>query len=69
MPDISLCSGEGCPMKDTCYRFVAKPGEWQSYFTAPPIKDGACDKYVEAWSKSQVRRLDSQTGRAGEGGK
>jgi len=46
MPDITMCSGEGCPFKEKCYRFTAKPSEyWQSYFVDPPIKDDKCDHY------------------------
>jgi len=46
MPDITLCRGTGCPHKEKCYRFTAKPSEnWQSYFIDSPIKDGKCDMY------------------------
>jgi len=32
MADISMCSGEHCPIKTKCYRFTAKPNpDWQSY--------------------------------------
>ena len=48
MADISMCSGDGCEAKHTCYRFTAKPGlAWQSYFTVPPIKDGGCEYYYK----------------------
>lgn len=45
MPDISMCTGEDCKLRDTCYRFTAKPNEFmQSYFGKSPIKDdGTCD--------------------------
>jgi len=36
MPDITLRSGENCPLKDSCYRHVAYPEEWQSYFSSAP---------------------------------
>ncbi len=45
MPDITMCSGEGCPAKEKCYRFTAEPSYRQSYFLNPPIKDGKCDHY------------------------
>jgi hypothetical protein len=47
MPDISKCSGEGCPMKETCYRFTAIADKlWQSYFMNAPIKeDNTCEYY------------------------
>ena len=32
MPDISMCRGEGCPIKSTCFRHMLKPNPyWQSY--------------------------------------
>ena len=43
--DITMCPGTDCPYKETCYRYTAKPSDWQSYFSVPPIKDGKCDMY------------------------
>ena len=38
MPDITMCKGGGCPRKDKCYRYTAKPCEYmQSYFVNTPI--------------------------------
>lgn len=53
MPDITMCTGEGCPLKQTCWRYIAKPSEWQCYFTEVPLKDGKCDYYVYSmiWEK------------------
>jgi hypothetical protein len=46
MPDITMCSGDGCVLRNTCYRYLAKPSEFmQSYFVQPPIKDGRCESY------------------------
>lgn len=47
MPDISMCKGTDCPLKETCYRYTAEPSEFmQSYFTISPIKnDRTCDYY------------------------
>jgi hypothetical protein len=47
MPDITKCSGIGCPHKEKCYRYTSKPDpHWQSYFTEPPIKENEkCDCY------------------------
>jgi len=46
MADISMCRGGDCPLKKSCYRFLAKPSELQSY-TTPPFKDGKCEIYWE----------------------
>lgn len=53
MTDITKCSGEGCPVKEKCYRFTAVPGIVQSMFRKPPfeIKHGkfTCTMY---WGES-----------------
>ena len=47
MPDISMCSGLKCPLKDKCYRKTAKPNPYrQSMFSKPPVKeDNSCDYF------------------------
>ena len=50
MPDITTCSGEGCKLKDTCYRYTASPNDndHQSYFLAEGWNhlDGSCKYYL-----------------------
>jgi len=47
MPDITMCEGKDCPLKDECYRFTVMPSEyWQSYFTKVPYKDGECEYFT-----------------------
>jgi uncharacterized OB-fold protein len=37
MPDISMCEGKNCPIKENCYRHRAMPTPMrQAYFTTPP---------------------------------
>lgn len=50
MPDITMCYGGDCPYKERCYRYTAKPDEYQSYFVKPPFKDDKCDLY---WGDEQ----------------
>ncbi len=43
MPDITMCEGTNCPVKEKCFRFTAKPSKYhQTYFADVPgeIKDG-----------------------------
>jgi hypothetical protein len=51
MPDITMCSGNGCPIKDGCYRYYAKPSERQSYFIEPPYNHEVkgCPEY---WTRN-----------------
>ncbi len=54
MPDITMCSGANCPLKDECYRYTAEPSKFrQSYFMNPPIKDGKCEHQMEVYTKNK----------------
>lgn len=33
MPDITKCRGDGCPIREDCYRYTAPASEQQSWFT------------------------------------
>jgi len=38
MPDMSMCEGTDCPLKETCYRYTAKANEFrQSYLFDVPF--------------------------------
>ncbi len=38
MPDITMCEGKDCPLKETCYRFTAKADiYYQAFFAEPPF--------------------------------
>ena len=49
MPDIAMCSGEGCSRKEACYRHRARPTpQRQSYFASPPLRpNGTCPYFAE----------------------
>lgn len=54
MPDISMCEGEGCPMRTECYRHTATPSEYrQSYFSEAPYNEeaGDCEYFMEIYDK------------------
>jgi hypothetical protein len=65
MPDITMCVGTGCPLKEKCYRFVAKADDYQSYFAEPPleVKDGVakCDHYWGDDAQSVWKQLSDTT--------
>ena len=53
MPDITMCEGKDCPLKETCKRYKETPNEYrQSYFINPPYSflKKSCDMY---WGVSQ----------------
>jgi hypothetical protein len=43
MTDITKCTGEGCELKETCYRYTAPMGDYQSMFVTVPFADGECN--------------------------
>jgi hypothetical protein len=55
MPDISKCTNESCPLKNTCYRYTCKPDQWGQVYTEFDFKVDAesfeysvsCDYYME----------------------
>jgi len=59
MADITMCSGNGCPLKDMCYRFTAPGSERQAYFTTPPFKEGYCDMFWGDTSNQLMNQLQS----------
>jgi len=57
-PDISMCSGVGCPVKKKCYRYTANPTpHWQAYFTRPPITKDGCEYF---WGKTDKDTFKKQ---------
>lgn len=46
MPDITMCKGEDCEARVTCYRFTATPSKYQSYFMENPGENGGCEYYI-----------------------
>jgi len=53
MADITKCWGDGCTMKENCYRFTATANEYrQAYFVNPPHENGKC---IHFWGDSQER--------------
>lgn len=56
--DYTACSGEGCPIKDSCKRFTGAKSNHQSYFMEVPmtITDDwfYCDEF---WDNKEDKHL------------
>lgn len=49
MADITMCSGEGCPLRGECYRHLATPSEYrQSWFAGVPWNGKLCGHFMPA---------------------
>ena len=54
MPDISMCSGIDCPLKESCYRAKATPSEFrQAWFCNIPYdhEKEICDMHIPTGGK------------------
>ena len=63
MPDITMCKGTECPVKEKCHRFTAKPDEYQAYFLDIPGKTEdnkfTCNMYWGANAESIWNQLNN----------
>ena len=47
MPDMTMCNGISCTVRESCYRYIATPSEFmQAYFTGSPKKGDTCEYYI-----------------------
>jgi len=62
---ITKCKGDGCIIKEKCYRYTAKGSKYQSYFHTPPFeitgskkhKRFKCDFYMDESAKFTLKYL------------
>jgi hypothetical protein len=49
MPDISMCrgelAGETCPLRDACWRYIARPNPDRQAYLIPEAVGEDCDAY------------------------
>lgn len=45
MPDIAMCLGGECPVKENCWRYMAPESRWQSYLDTPPFNEDGCEYF------------------------
>jgi hypothetical protein len=59
MPDISMCTDSKCPARVACYRYRAKPVEYQTYtdFVRVGINP-CCDSFLPIWEGSTIRPIE-----------
>ncbi len=61
MPDITMCTDEGCGQRELCYRYMAIPSEHrQSYFLGTVRlyeTDDSCDYYMPVRGGDNLRKI------------
>jgi hypothetical protein len=56
MPTLTKCSGNGCEMKNKCFRYTSPSNSYQSYFTEVPLKEnGTCDYFLQVDIKRKAK--------------
>ncbi len=61
MPDISLCKGNECVLKESCYRFKAQPDHYQYYFAKPPFNSTESDDQPSCDYFWEIKQTTSAT--------
>lgn len=46
-----MCRGEGCGMKERCFRYLADPSHYQSFFMTSPNQGEECTHFWEVIRK------------------
>jgi hypothetical protein len=57
MPDITMCKGEGCPIKEHCYRHTAEADDYQSFLVESPWDGKTCKLFWGPQSKLIMDQL------------
>ena len=57
MADIAKCNRDDCPKCKTCFRFLATPSQYQSFFIIDEV-DENCKEYWECTTEEEFKRLD-----------
>jgi hypothetical protein len=60
MPDITMCLDHNCKQNKTCFRYLAKPSQYQSYFVGSPKVDNYCNHYWENLSQQITQALEKE---------
>lgn len=58
MVDICKCNNKACQIKDRCFRYLAKPSEWQAYGEFSQNDDGTCEHYIEVLTDRECEKLE-----------
>tara|TARA_R110000868_G_scaffold136519_4_gene349518 strand:- start:3765 stop:3956 length:192 start_codon:yes stop_codon:yes gene_type:complete len=62
MPDITMCEGKDCPLKEKCYLYKAIPNPYrQSYFMSIPYDpiDKDCDYFFPIIEGMRIRKEEN----------
>lgn len=58
MPDITKCKGDGCPLKESCYRFTALDSPHAQWIFGGVPYDAETKSCEQYWGKTQESILE-----------
>lgn len=67
MPDITMCANHFCGKRHECYRYMAKPGYWQSYADFEGDEDGCAHFYPIFTAPTITRDIQNENDRSRSG--
>ena len=57
MADIAMCQNDDCPMREKCYRYMAKSsGNGQSYALYEPDENGRCEDFLWIYRADEPKK-------------
>lgn len=62
MSELCKCPGEGCPVRDKCYRYTSEAKPLQSYFVGNVRNSEPCSYFIdnEKFKDDKVRHVPSR---------
>jgi len=62
MSDISMCKGQDCPIRETCYRFKANPDPFRQAYASFKYDSvtQSCDHYWKFINYSNYTKLENE---------
>lgn len=62
MTDITMCKNVDCAIRETCYRFLAEPSEYQAYFVINKVvnTEDNCNHYWKCLTEEERKEWNRQ---------
>ena len=58
MVDIAMCNRRDCERKNTCYRYLAFPDEYQTYLVIDTPDTEGCGYYWRCRNPKELRQMN-----------
>lgn len=66
MVDIAMCNRRDCKHKQTCYRYLAYPDEYQTFLIIDTPVIDKCDYYWRCRNANELRTMNKLNGMKGD---